>query len=99
MATKKKTPKKKAAEPAAPVEDHRLAAAPTPVPPSLNDSRADDDAVLGHFVDVVSGPEKGAYGVFIEAQGDDAVVRTRDDDSRRFTTPIKNLVPAESGRR
>lgn len=80
-----------------------------PQPAQLNDTRADDEAVLGHFVEVTAGEHEGRYGVFIEAQAavdaEDqtkatiAVVRARDNDSDRFSVPIADLVPAEAGRR
>lgn len=71
-----------------------------PVPAGLNDRRADDAPVLGQFVDVVSGEYKGTYGVFLEATADgDAVVRSRDAEAQRLTTPISSLVAADAGKR
>lgn len=89
-------PKKKEAP--APV-DLRVDAGPTPVPSSINDVRADSDAVLGQFVDVVSGEHKGRYGVFEELTGEAAVVRTRDADNDRLSCKVSDLVPAQAGRR
>lgn len=71
-----------------------------PIPAGLNDTRADDAPILGHFVDVVSGEYKGTYGVFLEATADgDAVVRSRDAEAQRLTTPISSLVAADAGKR
>lgn len=93
-------PKAKKAKDETPERVHpEVASAPTPIPPSINDVRGDDEAVLGHFVDVVSGEYKGRYGVFEELTGDVAVVRTRDNDSLRFSCKVSDLVPAEAGRR
>jgi transcription elongation factor len=85
----------------APTVTPALEAAPTPAPPAINDVRADDEPVLGHFVEVVSGEYKGRYGVFeeVDRSGRGAVVRTRDDDSARIVCDIGDLVPAEAGRR
>jgi hypothetical protein len=109
-ATKRATPRKKAAQKASsrpPVQkatesaDNKrdLDAAPTPVPPGINDVRDDSAAVLGHFVDVVGGEHEGRYGVFEVVEGKNAIVRTRDNDSALITCKISDLVPAEAGRR
>lgn len=75
-------------------------AAPIPVPATINDVREDEAPVLGHFVDVVSGPHKGRYGVFMEAGSNGtAVVRTRDDASERLSVRVSDLCPAKAGRR
>ena len=99
------TRKAQAAKEEAPA-DPRVTAAPNPVPPSSNDRRADDQAIIGHFVEVTGGKEKGAYGVAIEVTDADkngepelVVVRTRDNDSRRIEVKYEDLVPASSGRR
>lgn len=70
-----------------------------PVGPSLNDIRADDEAVLGHNVEVTKGDDKGFYGVFWATEGDDAIVRSRADAQEYITVPIKDLVPADPFRR
>jgi len=80
---------------------HRdVAAAPSPVSRKLNDVRADDAPVLGHFVEIVSGEHKGRYGVFIEATSNGvAVVRTRDSASERLSVKVSDLQPAPAGKR
>lgn len=93
--------------PGAPEE--QAADAPTPegdpVPPadprSLNDRRRDEDAILGHFVNVVSGEHEGRYGVFVDvaADGETAIVRSRDADNDVFSTAISDLRPAKAGLR
>lgn len=98
-ATKKAAPRKKAPAKKTETPQHRDAGTVGKAPLGINDVRADDEAVLGHFVEVVNGEEKGAYGVFEEVEGDDAIVRTRDNDSRRIVVPIKDLIPAQAGRR
>lgn len=76
-----------------------------PVPPidprSLNDRRRDEDAILGHFVNVVSGEHEGRYGVFIDVapDGETAIVRSRDADNDVFSTAISDLRPAKAGLR
>lgn len=101
MATK---PKKVTRKPAKKPTEVRTEAtlpdnAPVPVGRTLNDARADGDAVIGHFVDVTGGEYEGRYGVLLEVDGDTAVVRGRDNDSDRFTTKYSDLVPAQAGRR
>lgn len=66
----------------------------------LNDKRGDTDPVLGHFVEVASGEYKGRYGVFMEVTADgDAVVRSRDAEAQRLTTPLSTLVASAPGKR
>lgn len=63
----------------------------SPVPGGLNDIRADDEPVLGHFVEVTSGKHKGRYGVFFEVEGDDvAVVRDR-ATAERVAVPLSSV--------
>lgn len=65
----------------------------------INDTRGPSAPVLGHFVDVVSGPCKGRYGVFQTVEGNDAVVRTRDNESEQLNVKVSDLRRAEAGRR
>lgn len=81
MTTKAKT--KESEVPAAPVS--------SAVPPGLNDVRGDEDPVLGQFVEVTSGEYEGRYGVFLELDGSDAVVRTRDAEGERLSVPLSDL--------
>lgn len=70
-----------------------------PVAPGLNDTRGDDQPVVGHSVEVTDGDHKGFFGIFIEAEGSDAVLRSRGDAGVRITVPITDLVPASPNRR
>lgn len=97
MATK---PKKRTTHKVAPEKrETPVKGAPAPTTLGLYDVRGDDEAVEGHFVDVVSGDHEGKYGVFLYAEGDTAVVKARDDLSDTFTTKITDLRPALAGRR
>lgn len=97
--TRKKTKPTTSTTPAESVHPG-VKAAPTPVPATINDVREDEAAVLGHFVDVVTGPHKGRYGVFMEAGSNGtAVIRTRDDASERLSLKVSDLRPAKAGRR
>lgn len=59
-----------------------------------------DHATPGHFVDVVSGPHEGRYGVLVEnAEGENVVVRTRDASSERILVKYGDLRPAPPGGR
>lgn len=92
-----------------PTEEPEDSDAQSPVPPdsnprparAINDTRGINDPVLGHFVDVVEGEHKGAYGVFysIDNDGETAVVRTRDANTDLLTVPVSAMRPAEAGRR
>jgi hypothetical protein len=96
MATKKET-KKAEAKPkeAKPKKAEKKAPGPIPEPPL-----ADDQAVVGAFVEVVKGDHKGRYGLLMEAHSlDTAIVRTRDSASERIVTKYTDLIPAEAGRR
>lgn len=92
-------PKKAAKPKEETVVDPRVDAGPGAVPSTINDVRADDEPVLGHFVEIVKGENKGRYGVFEEVFGDTGVVRTRDADMLRLTCPLSDMVPALAGRR
>jgi hypothetical protein len=61
----------------------------------------DDQATPGHFVEVVSGPQKGRYGVLIgqDQYSDNVIVRTRDADSERILVKYGDLEPSEAGKR
>lgn len=78
-----------------------VAAAPTPVPAQINDTREDDAPVLGHFVEVIGGKYEGRYGVFETLNYDEktAVVRSRDAESERLVIKLSDLRPALPGRR
>lgn len=92
----------KAQRSASKISDRDFVPAPVASPArlGLNDKRADTDPVLGHFVEVIDGEYKGSYGVFIETTADgDAVVRSRDAEAQRLTTPVSSLVAAEPGKR
>jgi hypothetical protein len=86
---KSQTPKPKAK--AKPKKAKKTTPAPSD-PRPLYDSRSDEDAVEGHFVDVVSGDHKGDYGVFLYSEGETAIVKSL--ASGTFSTPISNLRPA-----
>jgi len=98
--TRRKTAPSKA-KPAEAPADPRLKGAPVPVARTANDVREDSAPVVGHFVEVVSGPYKGRYGVFLELgqDGKTATVRTRDSASERLTTSVSDLRPAKAGLR
>jgi hypothetical protein len=70
-----------------------------PVPPGMNDTRADDQPVIGQFVEVTKGEHKGFFGVFLEAEGNDAVVRNRSDAGVRIVVPLADLAPSSPNRR
>lgn len=87
MASTKSAPKKKAAP---------------KVPSPFDDlnTAEDEQAVPGHFVEAVSGPHEGRYGVLVEQAGPSTViVRTRDADNELINVAYGDLRPAESGRR
>lgn len=99
-----RNPVKKAPTPGEdiPSGDRKIIAAPvtSPVPMGLNDRRADNEPILGHFVEVASGKHKGAYGIFNEVEGENtAVIVTRDENTERITTPISSLVRSRAGKR
>lgn len=71
----------------------------SPVPPGLNDRRADSEPIIGHFVEVTKGEYEGRYGVFIELEGETAVIRARDENSDRFTVPYTSLRQSRAGKR
>lgn len=62
-----------------------------PQPPALNDKREDGAPILNHFVEVTSGDDKGFVGVFLELQGDTAVVRSKSDTGYRVSCPFSDL--------
>lgn len=68
---------------------------------STNDTRGVNDAVEGHFVDVVAGPHEGRYGVLISvgANPKESVVRTRDANTDLISVDYNDLRPALAGRR
>jgi hypothetical protein len=75
-----------------------------PVPPGLNDRRADDEPVVGHFVEVTDGEHKGLFGTFTElAETEDtepqAVVVPRDNPLSRVTVPYADITPSSPNRR
>lgn len=66
---------------------------------------SDNDAQLGTFVSVVSGPHKGRYGVF-HSVGEEragwpvtAVVRTRDAEDEHLIVDYGDLRPDVPGKR
>lgn len=60
----------------------------------------DSQAVPGHFVEVISGDHKGRYGVLIEeADKDNVIIRTRDENSERLVVKYADLEPSRSGKR
>jgi hypothetical protein len=60
----------------------------------------DEQAVPGHFADVISGPHEGRYGVILDATGkDEVILRTRDAAGEHLTVAYSDLRPASSGRR
>jgi hypothetical protein len=92
----------KAADKPKAVEEHKKAPASpvsSPVPPGLNDRREDGAPVLGHFVEITKGDDKGFFGVFVEAEGENAVVRSRSDAGVRKVAPIADLVASDVNRR
>jgi hypothetical protein len=104
-AKRKATPKKAATEKKQTVRETAVkepeARVTDPKNPSrfINDTRGPTAPVLGHFVDVVSGPHKGRYGTFETIEGNEAVVRTRDAESERLNVKVSDLQRAEAGRR
>ena len=88
MATKTKSPTKRAAK--------------TKVPAPFDDlhTQADDQAVPNQFVEITEGPHKGTYGVLVgQASETDVIVRSRDADSARIVVPYKSVKPSEPGKR
>ena len=71
----------------------------SPVPAGLNDTRGDGEPVLGQFVEVTKGEHEGAYGVFMELQGADAVLRLRDETGQRVVVPVTSLKASRAGKR
>jgi hypothetical protein len=71
----------------------------SPVGPGLNDTRADGEPVVGHFVEVTKGEDKGFFGVLLEVEGETAVLRARDAAGVRKPVPFANIAPAEPYRR
>jgi len=53
------------------------------------------------FVEVTKGEHKGRYGVAhnLVEEGKWAIVMTRDNDSENIHVEVKNLKPAQAGRR
>lgn len=85
-----------------PSGDRKVVPAPvsSPVPMGLNDRRADNEPIIGQFVEVASGKHKGAYGVFMEVDNENtAIVRTRDENGERIATPLSSLVRSRAGKR
>jgi hypothetical protein len=82
MTTKTKTPD----IPAAPISG--------PVAPGLNDTRGDEAPVLGHFVEITKGDDKGFFGVFVELQGETAVVRSHRNPNHRVSAPYADIKAA-----
>ena len=69
-------------------------------------ARSDDDALVGHFVDVVDGDHKGRYGVLDSTSEPDAdgypsrgTVITRDQHNETINVKYADLRRAEAGRR
>lgn len=71
----------------------------SPVPAGLNDTRADGEPILGGFVEVTKGEHEGDYGVFLELQGTDAVLRLRDETGQRVVVPVTSLKASRAGKR
>lgn len=95
--TKSETPKK-----ATKSDVEELAArspVTSPVPAGLNDTRGDGEPVLGQFVEVTKGEHEGGYGVFLELQGTDAVLRLRDETGQRVVVPVTSLKASRAGKR
>ena len=67
----------------------------------INDTRGPTAPVLGHFVDVVDGEHKGRYGVLqtVDPEEKWGVVRTRDNNTDLLNVELKDLRPAQAGRR
>ncbi len=103
MATKTKAKAKTKRTTTADARPKREVAIPAPVsgpvPPGLNDRRSDSDPIVGHFVEVTEGDDKGFFGIFVEAYGTDAVVRSHKDPGVRMSVPLSALVPSERERR
>ena len=75
------------------------APATSPIPAGLNDTRGDGEPVLGQFVEVTKGKHEGDYGVFLELQGTDAVLRLRDETGQRVVVPVTSLKASRAGKR
>lgn len=93
--TTKSSPKKTAA---AKAKDIPTPVA-SPVGPGLNDVRADGEPVVGHFVEVTKGEDKGLFGTLHEVDGETAVVIPRNSPGTRRPVPFADIVPAEPYRR
>jgi len=80
---------------------------PQPVFVDNKSRRSDNDALFGDWVDVVSGPSSGRYGVlekgatFSGADGYPVtvVIRTRDARNELLTLNYSDLRPSRSGKR
>ncbi len=107
MTAKKKAPAKKAATKRPPkqaaVKKPDVERLVDPKNPGrfINDTRGPTAPVLGHFVDVVDGEHKGRYGVLqsVDETEKYGVVRTRDARTDLLNVEVKDLLPAQSGRR
>lgn len=75
-----------------------------PVNTDGTNRRSDDDALVGHFVDVVAGEHKGRFGAFERVLKHDvetgypaqALIRTRDEFNQLLAVAYKDLRPSSS---
>jgi len=70
-----------------------------PAKPGFNDRREDGAPVIGHFVEVTKGEDKGFFGVLQEVQEDTAVVRGHTNPLQRVSCPFEDLEASELHRR
>jgi transcription elongation factor len=79
-----------------PQEPSVLAApASAPIPPGLNDIREDGAPVIGHFVEITKGDDKGLVGTLKEVQGDTAVVVDRKAPLHVVSAPLADVVATD----
>lgn len=71
------------------------APASAPIPPGLNDTREDGAPVIGHFVEITDGDDKGLVGTLKEIQGDTAVVVDRHAPLHNVSAPLADVVAAD----
>ncbi len=60
----------------------------------------DETTTIGNFLEVVSGPHAGRYGIYL-SDGDPGqiVVRTRDDNDDNLLVNLTDTRPTRAGRR
>jgi hypothetical protein len=101
MATTTAAKKKASSKKAAPKKDVRNV-----IEVDVTTARSDEDALVGHFVEVTAGDHEGRHGVLEgvsnpdkDGYPQDASVRTRDAQNILIGVKYRDLKRASSGRR